>query len=56
MAEFAYSAIIGTPATYEDAIKSEDSRKWRKSMDDEIGAHQSNQTWSLVPSYQQDYN
>jgi len=48
MAEFAYSMVIGTPLTFDEAIESSD-KKWQLSMDEEIDAHQRNKTWKLVP-------
>jgi len=49
MAEFAYSAIIDTPLTFDEAIESSDKKKWQISMDEEIDAHRRNKTWKLVP-------
>jgi len=36
MAEFAYSAIVGAPLAFDEAIESSDKKKWRVSMDKEI--------------------
>jgi len=49
MAEFAYSAIIGTPLTFDEAIESSDKKKWQVSMNEEIDAHRLSKTWKLVP-------
>jgi len=49
IAEFAYSAVIGTPLTFDKAIESSDKKKWQVSMDKEIDAHHRNKTWKLVP-------
>jgi len=39
IAEFAYSAVVGAPLTFDEAIESSDKKKWRVSMDEEIDAH-----------------
>jgi len=49
MAEFACSAIVGAPLTFDEAVESSDKKKWRVSMDEEIDAHHRNKTWKLVP-------
>jgi len=48
IAEFAYSAVIGSPLTFDEAVESSDRKKWRVSMDEEIDVHHRNKTWKLV--------
>ena len=38
----------GIPHTYDEAMKSEDSRLWQQAMDTEMQSLQHNNTWSLV--------
>jgi len=45
MAEFAYSAVVDMPLTFDE---SSDKKKWRVSMDEEINAHNRNKTLKLV--------
>lgn len=40
--------IPDIPVTYEEAIKSIESKEWRKSIDEELEAHHKNETWTLV--------
>jgi len=49
MAEFAYSAVIGAPLTFDETIESSNKKKWRVSMHEKIDAHRRNKTWKLVP-------
>jgi len=42
-------AVVGAPLTFDEAIESNDKKKWRASMDEEIDAHHRNKTWKLVP-------
>ncbi|KMQ82031.1 retrotransposon ty1-copia subclass, partial [Lasius niger] len=37
------------PATVQDALKAEDSDKWREAMKSELDSLMENQTWTLVP-------
>ena len=37
-----------TPETYEEAIRSEDSRKWQEAMKKELKSLEENKTWTLV--------
>jgi len=48
IAEFAYSAVVGSPLTFDEAVESSDRKKWRVSMDEQIDAHHRNKTWKLV--------
>jgi len=34
IAEFAYSAVVGSPLTFDEAVESSDRKKWRVSMDE----------------------
>jgi len=49
IAEFAYSAVVCSPLTFDEAVESSDKKKWRVAMDEEIDAHYRNVTWKLVP-------
>lgn len=42
------NAYANTPISFEEAIASKDSIKWRQAMDEEMSAHQENGTWELV--------
>uniref|UniRef100_A0A1Y1MYL6 Retrovirus-related Pol polyprotein from transposon TNT 1-94 n=1 Tax=Photinus pyralis TaxID=7054 RepID=A0A1Y1MYL6_PHOPY len=37
------------PNTYEEALRSENSSEWKKSIAEELQAHEENGTWELVP-------
>jgi len=36
IAEFAYSAVVGSPLTFDEAVNSSDKKKWRVSMERSI--------------------
>lgn len=40
--------IHDVPQTYGEAISSKDGEKWRKSIKEELQAHEQNETWELV--------
>ena len=40
---------IENPETFEEALDSKESSKWREAMDREIAALKENQTWKLIP-------
>lgn len=44
---------VNIPENYEEAMKSTDSRKWKKAMDDEIRNLEENNTWKIIdePTY-----
>lgn len=44
----AMNAEIETPASFEEAINSENSDMWKAAMEDEIGSLWKNETWTLV--------
>ncbi|GBP01231.1 Retrovirus-related Pol polyprotein from transposon TNT 1-94 [Eumeta japonica] len=43
-----YLCMANVPQTYEDALSSEDSELWIKSIKEELKAHEDNGTWELV--------
>ncbi|CAK1547641.1 unnamed protein product [Leptosia nina] len=43
-----YLCMANVPQTYEDALSSEDSELWIKSIKKELKAHEDNGTWELV--------
>ena len=47
---YAHSAVaIVEPASYEEAVSSNESKAWVRAMEVEVDALKSNETWSLVP-------
>ena len=36
------------PATYKEALKCKDNEKWKLAIEEELAAHQKNNTWSIV--------
>lgn len=40
--------VIGTPLTYEEAMRSENKNMWKNAINEELASHQSNNTWTLV--------
>ena len=47
--ETAAAAVVDEPQTYEEALSSDHSDKWRQAMDDEIKSLHANQTWTTQP-------
>ncbi|KAL0296165.1 UNVERIFIED_CONTAM: Retrovirus-related Pol polyprotein from transposon TNT 1-94 [Sesamum radiatum] len=45
----ALNTVSNEPSSYEEALKSVDSEKWIKAMNEEIKALHDNNTWTLVP-------
>ena len=43
------SRFVGIPHTYEDAISSSNSRKWKDAMDEEFKSLEKNDTFTLTP-------
>lgn len=43
-----YTLFDDTPFTYRDAMKSVDSHKWMKAMEEEMASRRANQTWVLA--------
>lgn len=44
-----FSAIMGEPINYEEAITSPDSKHWKEALNEEFQSLESNGTWKLVP-------
>lgn len=42
-------AFYNEPKTYQEAMQSKDSDKWRDAIDEELKAHERNKTWELLP-------
>ena len=49
--DYAYntSLVPLIPTTYEEAMKSDDSAKWKAAMDAEVSTLQANDTWTVKP-------
>ena len=41
-------AEVNEPINYREAINGLDQEKWRKAIDEELQAHQKNETWSII--------
>lgn len=42
------ATLIDVPSSYREAIESENSREWKIAMDEEMSAHEKNETWITV--------
>lgn len=44
-----YLALLSTePSTVKEAIDGSESKEWMMAMDEEIGSHRENDTWTMV--------
>ena len=47
--DYAYTASLSIPQTYQEAMSTEDSAMWKEAMDKEINSLVQNDTWEIAP-------